>query len=188
MIPLVELKENLAMNNIRIPQILLLGGGGHCRACIDVIEQTKQFQIFGIVDSTKKMGETLLGYPIVGSDENLPELRKHVSYALITVGQIQSSNVRVLLYQNLQALKFILPVIISPRAYVSRYAKIGAGTIIMHDGIVNADASIGINCIINSKALIEHEAIIEDHCHIATGAIVNGKSYVYQKHLLAVMQ
>ena len=48
----------------------------------------------------------------------------------------------------------------------------------MHDVVINADAHIGRNCIINSKALIEHDAIISDHCHISTAAIINGGTQV----------
>ena len=45
----------------------------------------------------------------------------------------------------------------------------------MHDVMVNANARIGKNCIINNKVLIEHDVVIGDHCHISTGAIVNGE-------------
>ena len=45
----------------------------------------------------------------------------------------------------------ILPVIVSPNAYVSKRAQIGNGTIIYHDAIVNTNAKIGKNCIINKK-------------------------------------
>ncbi len=44
----------------------------------------------------------------------------------------------------------------------------------MHHSLVNANAKIGKNCIINTKALIEHDSIVEDHCHISTAAIING--------------
>ena len=40
--------------------------------------------------------------------------------------------------------------------------------------IVNRDAKIGSNTIINNKALIEHDVTIGDNCHISTGALVNG--------------
>jgi len=30
--------------------IILIGGGGHCLSCIDVIEQTGLYQIIGILD------------------------------------------------------------------------------------------------------------------------------------------
>ena len=31
-------------------EIILIGGGGHCKSCIDVIEQEGKYQIAGIVD------------------------------------------------------------------------------------------------------------------------------------------
>lgn len=155
------------------PKIILVGGGGHCTSCIDVIEQENKFQIAGVVD-TQKYGEHLLGYPVLGDDKDLAGLRKSYEYALVTVGQIQTSAIRIKLYQQLSLLGFSLPTIISPRAYVSKHAVILDGSIIMHDALINAHASVGSNCIINTKALIEHDSKIGSHCHISTGAIVNG--------------
>lgn len=31
------------------PKLVLIGGGGHARACIDVIEQENHFRIYGII-------------------------------------------------------------------------------------------------------------------------------------------
>ena len=44
----------------------------------------------------------------------------------------------------------------------------------MHNALINANAKIGKNCIINTKALVEHDATIEDNCHISTAAVING--------------
>ena len=44
----------------------------------------------------------------------------------------------------------------------------------MHHCLVNPNAKIGKNCIINTKALIEHDVIIEDNCHISTASVING--------------
>ena len=152
-------------------KILLLGAGGHTSSCIDVIETGNQFEIAGLVEKDKEIKSSNLGYQIMGADNNLQTLRKKYCYALITVGQIQSPKIRIKLYQLLKELNFILPVVISPKAYVSKHTQIGEG----HGAIINANAIIGKNCIINNKALIEHDAVIGDHCHIATGAIINGK-------------
>jgi hypothetical protein len=46
------------------PKIILVGGGGHCHSCIDVIEQEGKFEIAGIVDAIKG-GEKVLGYPVL---------------------------------------------------------------------------------------------------------------------------
>ena len=155
-------------------KIILIGAGGHARACIDVIEQEGQFRIAGFVEKDESTATNSIGYPVIGLDNDLEQLRSIYRYALVTVGQIKSPETRIKIYKMLNALEYQLPVVISPSAYMSKHAEIDEGTIIMHGAIVNASVRIGANCIINTKALIEHDAKIGDHCHIATGAIVNG--------------
>jgi sugar O-acyltransferase (sialic acid O-acetyltransferase NeuD family) len=157
-----------------VKDIVLIGGGGHCKSVIDVIEQEDQFRIAGIVDTPEFLGSTILGYPVIGNDSDLASLAKKYQYALITVGQIKSPALRIKLFNLAAELGFTLPSIISPRAYVSRYALIGRGAVIMHDALINSNAQIGDNCIINSKALIEHDCSISKHCHISTNATING--------------
>ena len=156
-------------------EIILIGAGGHARSCIDAIELAEQYSIAGLVEKDISKWHENLGYSILGTDDDLLNLRLKYSYALVTVGQIKSPVTRIRLFQRLQELDYKLPVIVSPRAYVSKHARIGGGTIVLHDAIVNANAKVGKNCIINNKTLIEHDAIVGDHCHIATGAIVNGQ-------------
>ena len=154
--------------------IILIGGGGHCKSCIDVIEQEGKYHIAGIIDLPEKAGDKILDYKISGSDEDLEMLSKKYRNFLVTLGFVKSPELRIRLYKRLKELGVNLPVIISPRAYVSKHALISEGTIVMHGSIVNASAHIGANCIINSRALVEHDAFVCDHCHIATAAVVNG--------------
>lgn len=154
--------------------IILVGGGGHCHSCIDVIEKEDRFTIVGVVDLPGKQGQTILGYPVIGTDDDLPNLVNPETAFLITIGQIGSPSMRKILYRKLKELNATLPVIISPLAYVSPHARVAEGTIVLHGVIINACASIGTNCIINTNSLIEHDSVVGDHCHIATGAIVNG--------------
>ena len=155
-------------------KIILIGGGGHCKSCIDVIEQEGKCRIEGIVDLPEKLHQKILGYEIIATDDDLPRFVNEYENFLITLGQIKSPEKRIRIFQTLKKSGAKLPVIISPLAYVSKHAEIGDGTIIMHHALINAGAKIGTNCIINNKALIEHDAIIGDHCHIATGAVING--------------
>ena len=152
--------------------IMLIGGGGHCKACIDVIESTQQYKIVGILDGKKQPGTTVLGYKILDSDQNIH--LQQCKLFVISVGQIKSATARVSLYNNILSVGKTCPKIISPHAHVSKHASLGQGTIIMHNVCINAAAHIGINCIINTKANIEHDAIIGDHCHVSTGATING--------------
>jgi sugar O-acyltransferase (sialic acid O-acetyltransferase NeuD family) len=164
-----------------VKSLILIGGGGHCRSCIDVIEAERQYKIAGIVNQLGGSQDQILGYDVLGSDEDLPELLNKHSNAMITVGQIKSADLRVQLFQQVQKLGFVLPTIISPRAYVSKDASLGVGTIVMHDALVNTGAKIGNNCILNTKSLVEHDGIVENHCHISTSSVVNGGTVIREK-------
>ena len=153
--------------------ILLLGGGGHCQSCIDVIEATGLYHIEGLILPKPSVG-LVLGYPIIGSDNDLPRLLEATTLALVTVGQLTDPSPRIRLFDRVEQLGAEPPIIISPRAHCSTHAVVGRGSIIMHGAIVNAGAYIGENSIVNSQALIEHDTVVGPHCHISTGARVNG--------------
>ncbi len=161
------------------PHIIIIGAGGHCHSCIDVIEQDGRFEIAGIVDKVPdKEPGGLLGYPLLGCDEDMALLRQQYKYAFVGVGQIRNVAVRLKLFNRLNELGYLLPTIVSPRAYVSGHAEIGSGSIVMHNAVVNANALIGAGCILNSSSLVEHDAVVGDYTHVSTGAVVNGAARI----------
>jgi FlaA1/EpsC-like NDP-sugar epimerase len=89
------------------PQILLVGGGGHCRSVIDVIELEDKFSIAGIVDKQELIGTKVFNYEVIGCDEDLETLHKTYKYAIVTVGQIKSNSLRIKLYTLLKNIGFI---------------------------------------------------------------------------------
>ncbi len=155
-------------------EIILIGGGGHCRSVIDVIELEDKYNIAGIVVNDMPKGGNILGYEVIGGDDDLETIFKSYKNAIVTVGQIRTNSIRVKLFKRLKQIGFNFPVIVSPLAYVSKYTTIDEGTVVMHQALINANAKVGKNCIINTKALLEHDVLVEDHCHISTAAIVNG--------------
>ncbi len=42
-------------------RIILIGGGGHCRSVIDVIELSNKFEILGIIDREENLGKRCVG-------------------------------------------------------------------------------------------------------------------------------
>ena len=162
----------------KLTPILVIGAGGHAKACIDVIEATGKYEIIGLTGKVDEVGTSVLGYPVIGSDDMLSELRSRVTCLAIGIGQVRSSKLRERLYNRAVQLGYEIPPIVSPFALVSRHSNIGKGTIVFHGAIVNAATNIGVCTIINSKALIEHDATVGDFCHISTGVIVNGSSII----------
>jgi FlaA1/EpsC-like NDP-sugar epimerase len=124
------MKNNPNSNNFLVAQhhqhkhqhqhIILIGGGGHCKSCIDVIEQSGKFQIAGIVDVPEKLHQKILGYEVIATDNDLLRMVKEYENFLITLGQIKSPEKRIRIFQTLKESEAKLPTIISPLAYISR--------------------------------------------------------------------
>ena len=165
---------------MRKPNLILIGAGGHCRSCIDVIEQEGKFRIGGLIGLSNEVGTKPFGYEVITTDSGAGELTKLFPFALIALGQIHSAELRVRLFRQMNLVGFRFPSIIAPTASVSPRATIGAGTIVMHGATINAGAVIGDNCIVNSNALIEHDSQVAHHCHVSTGAILNGGTSIGQ--------
>ncbi|TGM53968.1 acetyltransferase [Leptospira biflexa] len=154
--------------------LLLIGAGGHTKSCIEVIESEDRYQIIGLVGSESEKGKEILGYKVIGSDEDLFSLKSVTLNVLITIGQIKSHELRKRSYDFLKSMGFRFVTIISPSAKVSRMTQIGEGTVIFHNCILNSEVIVGKNCIINTGVILEHEVEIGEHTHISTGAILNG--------------
>lgn len=154
--------------------IVLIGGGGHCKSCIDVICATNQYNIVGILDMPSELGKKILNYEIIGNDGDYLKYHKQGCVFLITVGQIKSATIRKRIFKELNNINAEIEIIIAPTAYVSENATIEKGTIVMHNAFINAGATIGLNNIINTGAVIEHDVSIGHNNHISTGARVNG--------------
>ena len=155
-------------------KIILIGGGGHAKSCIDVIENEKKYEVIGILDSPSKVGEEILGCKIIGSDCDIKKYSDMGYYFLITVGQLETADKRAELFEEVKSAGGKFATVISPLAHIAKGVKIGEGSIVHHGVIINSDSTIGVNCIINSKALIEHDCTVEDNCHIAVGAVLAG--------------
>lgn len=152
--------------------LVLIGGGGHCKSVIDVAESAG-YNILGILDMPEDIGKSVLDYKVIGTDDDIPQFVEKAEF-IITVGFIKSPAIRMRLFDKVREAGGKLATIIASTAHVSRYASLDEGTVVMHQAVVNAGAKIGENCIINTFCNIEHDAVIGDQCHISTGTMVNG--------------
>lgn len=153
-------------------QFVLIGGGGHCKSVIEVAESRGR-EILGVLDMPENVGREILSTKVIGTDDDIPAYVDKAEF-VITVGFIKNPATRIKLYNKVKAAGGKLATIIASTAYVSKYATIGEGTVVMHHAFVNAGAQVGCNVILNTFTNIEHDAVIGDQCHISTGTMVNG--------------
>lgn len=156
------------MNN----NLIFIGGGGHCKSVIDVAESAG-YNILGILDRPEEVGKEVLSYKVIGTDDDISQYADKGDF-VITVGFIKNSALRIKLYNKVLEAGGKLAILIASTAHVSRYATLGAGTVVMHQAVVNAGAVVGNNVIINTFSNIEHDVCIGSQCHISTGAMING--------------
>ncbi len=154
-------------------EIILVGGGEHCRSSIDVILEQGNYKIAGILDNKKGELKQIYNIPIFGDDSLIGNYVKDYFFS-VTLGDPSGCHRRKNIFKDISARGGRFATIVSPRSHVSRYASIGDGTFVLHDCLINAGAVIGHNCILNTKCLIEHDVVIGNHVHISTAVVING--------------
>ena len=159
--------------------LILIGGGGHCKSVIEAVESQGR-KILGVLDMPENVGKDVLSTKIIGIDDEIPSYVDKAEF-VITVGLIKNPATRIKLHNRVKEAGGKLATIIASTAYVSKYATIGEGTVVMHHAFVNAGARVGCNVILNTFTNIEHDVVIGDHCHISTGTMVNGDCKIGNK-------
>ncbi len=156
--------------------LILVGGGGHCKSVIEAAESSGR-TIKGILDLPDAVGAKILGYDVVGTDDDIP-MYIHDCEFVITLGNIKDPQKRVELHNIVEKHAGEFATIIASTAQVSKHATVGDGSVVLHHATINAGAKIGKGCIINSASNIEHDVEIGDYSHISTGAMINGDARI----------
>lgn len=147
-------------------KLLLVGAGGFGRM---VTEQAMLQYDCAFVDDGQPVGAEICGVPVVGGIADLPEL--HKKYALLVVG-IGNNSFRAQVYEKAAAWGYTSPNIIAPSAYVSPFAKIGVGCVILQNACVQNGAVVGNGVLLNAGAEVHCDAVVEDYALIYTNSVV----------------
>lgn len=155
-------------------RLVIIGAGAHSKVILDTLLLCDEYEIVGLTDNSK-VGQ-VLGYPILGSDECLPELHDcGVECAFVALG---NNALRKKMFSRAQGLGFDMINAISPYAHISRFAVLGCGVAMMPGAAVNACAKIGNGVIVNTNAAVDHDCIIGEFTHIAPGCAISGSTTI----------
>lgn len=168
--------------------ILLYGAGGHAKTVLEMIRALGIFPVAGILDDNPALwGQAVLGAPVLGGREKLPELlAQGVFLAANGVGGIINIEVRARLFELLTASGFAFPALIHPRATVENSAQVGAGTQVFAHAYVGSSAILREKCMVNTGAVVSHDCEIGAYTHIAPGCLLAGHVHVGQKALIGM--
>lgn len=147
-------------------KLLLVGAGGFGRM---VAEQALLQYDCAFVDDGQPVGTEVCGIPVIGRIASLPELRK--SYDLLAVG-VGNNSFRAQVYERAAAMGYTFPNIIAPSAYVSPFAKLGVGCVILQNACVQNGAVVGNGVLLNAGTEVHCDAVVEDYVLIYANSIV----------------
>lgn len=71
-------------------------------------------------------------------------------------------------------------VLVHPTAYVAQDAKIGAGSVICAQAVVETGSIVGDGCIIDIGVSVDHDCLINEYCHLKGGSVFPPHSQVFQ--------
>lgn len=147
-------------------KLLLVGAGGFGRM---VAEQAILQYDCAFVDDGQPVDAEICGIPVVGGLANLPELRK--TYGLLVVG-IGNNRFRAQVYEKAKALGYVFPNIIASSAYISPYAKLGCGCVMLQNACVQNGASVGNGVLLNAGTEVHCDAAVGDYALIYTNSVI----------------
>lgn len=150
---------------------VILGGGGHAKVVIDILEQAGEVDIAGFL-SPDEQPDALCGYPRLGSDDALADtLRAGVQSAFVAIGDNRR---RMDCICRLRRQGVALVNAISPAAVVSRHATLCRGIAVMPGAVINAGTRIEDGAIVNTNAAVDHDCVIGTCAHVAPGTTLAG--------------
>lgn len=151
------------MNN----NLLILGAGGYGHVVREIAEDSGIFDKIDFLDDSSPLA--------IGKFGDAEKFLKGYPNAVVALG---NAELRLGYIEKLRAAGFQIPAIISPRAYVSKSAKIGNGTIVEPFSAVNANSEVGIGVLLRCGSVIDHNAKVGDFCYIDCGVVVKANNSV----------
>lgn len=162
--------------------LAILGAGGHGKVVADAALASGWNEIH-FYDSSWPNCERNSHWRILGNDELLISKLDQYDGVIVAIGNNQ---VRWQKYRMLFEQKAKIVNIVHPSAQVSKYAKLGIGSVVLANAVVNVDAHIGDACIINVGATIDHDSHIASAAHVCPGANLSGAVFVGEKSWIGV--
>lgn len=158
-----------------MPDVLILGSGGHARVVLDAIRAAGVVNPVGFLDDRRQADSSVDGLPVLGPISGFGEISAqwNVGRAVVAIGD---NFVRRSVVERIDALKSGVDwiCVLHPAAAVSPNASIGPGTVVFAGSIINTGSAIGAHCIVNTRGSIDHDNRTGDFTSFGPGVVTGG--------------
>jgi sugar O-acyltransferase (sialic acid O-acetyltransferase NeuD family) len=151
----------------------MIGAGGHSRVLEEALNDVG-YELSGFVAPSAEGSRLSEDVPWIGNDEVLLGVDPNSVLLINGVGSAGNTAGRQAVFENYKKHGFEFLQIVSETANVAESASLVEGVQVLAGAIINTDAFIDDNTIINTGAIVEHHSVIGESCHVATGATICG--------------
>ncbi len=151
-------------------KLLLVGAGGFGRV---VLEHASRLYDCAFLDDGALT--SVDGTPVIGKTGDLESLFPAYKLLLVTIG---NNALRAKIYRRAAEIGYSFPNIIVPSAYISPYASLGDGVIVLNNACVQNGAKVGSGTILNPGTEAHQDCVIGDYCLIYTNSVVRSLAHV----------
>jgi acetyltransferase EpsM len=167
--------------------LIIYGGGGHAKSLIDLVRSLGIYRLIGIVDDSLDRDATIMGLPVLGGGEVLPELhKKGIRLALNAVGGIGNIQIRLRVADRLTVAGFAVPTVVHPRAVLEPSAVLSPSVQVFPQAYIGSECQVGSHAIVNTGATVSHECWIGDFANLSPGCILAGQVEIGSKALVGM--
>lgn len=158
--------------------LIMLGSGGHARVLQEALSLAG-FELHAFVAPTAE-GSLLdtdhNDEPVryYGDDSSLYELDPQTHLLVNGLGSAGPLALRSSVFEKFKKAGFNFLQIEAETAVVSPSAVLLEGVQVLNGAIINTDARIDDDTIVNTGAIVEHHNVIGSSCHISVGATLSG--------------
>ena len=158
-------------------RFVLWGSRGHAKVLASLIALGGG-RVIALFDNDPQSTPALVGVPLFIGEEGFGrwiqgEQDPDALYGLAAIGGAHGRD-RLAVHDRFRAHGLQIEALVHPRASVCATASLGAGTQVLAQSVVAADAKLGEGCIINHRAAVDHECVLEDGVHLAPGSTLCG--------------
>jgi sugar O-acyltransferase (sialic acid O-acetyltransferase NeuD family) len=174
-----------AKTNDSLP-LVMLGAGGHAKVLLS-LAQASGLNVYGVCDPelAQQGSGHWRGIQVLGGDEMLDALDPESVGLINGIGQLVGSTGRRKVFERFKAKGFRFPILVHPAAWVDVSAVLNEGVQVMAGAVIQADATVGTNSIINTGASLDHDCCLGSHVHVAPGATLCGSVHVQDRAFVA---
>jgi len=151
-------------------KIIIIGGGGHARVLLDILN-LDSYPVIGYTDLTQ---QDKIQAEYLGDDNYIHQYKTDEIYLVNGIGSAWRPQKRRKIFEKFKSSGYRFNSVIHPKSIISPQAELGEGIHVIGGVVINAGAIIEENVIINTSSSVDHDCEVGAHTHIAPGVSISG--------------